>query len=284
MGGVLTLLPNDTRTVVRRGLRGMPYSKDWIAYMNALADQKPLKPTDGPFVFKSTMEYSETGSTLKLLARLIPRVLDLPDTATKAFVDIGLTNGVLPASDSILPSSDLAVLPVPTRDISPPVATSTLALVLTAVLLRYSPFQPPLLLPANSPACSSSNSSILERGYGYRKLDSIQFLTLCQAYLLQIEEHQCSMYVAFATGSLTWHEAVKSNNAAEAKEAVLKELRTLTNLKSRRYLHSVSDKTSSVHNKITVPTLLLKPKYDAAGGFLLWKGRLVSGGHMTLGF
>ena len=79
-------------------------------------------------------------------------MLDRPDTATKAFIDIGLTNGVLPASDPILsdgsmsavrtpPSSDLAVLPVPplpvpTRDISPPVATSTLALVLTAVLLR----------------------------------------------------------------------------------------------------------------------------------------------------
>ena len=28
-GGVLTLLPNDNRPVVRRGLRGMPYSKDW---------------------------------------------------------------------------------------------------------------------------------------------------------------------------------------------------------------------------------------------------------------
>jgi hypothetical protein len=31
------------------------------------------------------------------------------------------------------------------------------------------------------------------------------------------------MYAAFATGSLTWHEAAKSNNAAEAKEAALKE-------------------------------------------------------------
>ena len=77
----------------------------------------------------------------KLLARLI--VLDLSDTATKAFIDIGLTNGVLPASDSISsdgsmsavrtpPSSDLAVpsvptLPVPTRAISLPVAPSTLA-------------------------------------------------------------------------------------------------------------------------------------------------------------
>jgi len=108
----------------------MPYSKDWIAYMNAWADQKPLKPTDGPFVFKSTMEYSETGNTghVKEMTRTFDTsgtVLDLPDTTTKAFIDIGLTNGVLPASDSISsdgsmsavrtpPSSDLAVPSVPT--------------------------------------------------------------------------------------------------------------------------------------------------------------------------
>jgi len=127
----------------------MPYSKDWIAYMNTWADQKPLKPTDGPFVFKSTMEYSETGITGDVIEithtfDTSGTVLDLPDTATKAFIDIGLTNGVLPASNSIPsdgsmsavripPSSDLVVpsvptLPVSTRDIPPPVATSTLAL------------------------------------------------------------------------------------------------------------------------------------------------------------
>jgi len=49
----------------------------------------------------------------------------LPDTAIKAFINISLTNGALSASDSIPsdgsmsavytpPSSDLAVLPVPT--------------------------------------------------------------------------------------------------------------------------------------------------------------------------
>ena len=58
------------------------------------------------------------------------------------------------------------------------------------------------------------------------------------------------MYAAFA------HKAAKSDNAAEAKEAAPKELRTLTNLKSWRYLHSVSDRTPSVHNKITVSALL----------------------------
>ena len=78
-----------------------PLLKDWIAYMNAWADQKPMKPTDGPFVFKSTIEYSETGITgdVKGKTRTFDTSgteLDLPDTATKAFIDIGLTNGILP--------------------------------------------------------------------------------------------------------------------------------------------------------------------------------------------
>jgi hypothetical protein len=253
----------------------MPYSKDWIAYINAWADQKPLKSTDGPFVFKTTMKYSATGITgdVKEITRTFDAsgtVLDLPDTATKAFIDIGLTNGVLPASDSISAvrtplSSDLAVLPVPTRDISPPVPTSTLALPtvtsssgtdgstttvqsIPTPVATSKPRVKPTVQPDLAPTRRSAR--ILERGYGYRKPASIIYCRL-----------KCPMNVAFATGSLTWHEAAKSNNAAEAKEAALKKLRTLTNLKSWRYLHSVSDKTPSVHNKITVPTLLLKPKY-----------------------
>ena len=318
-GGVLTLLPNDNRPVVRRGIRGMPYSKDWIAYMNEWADRKPLKPSDGPFVFKPTMEYSETGITGndKEITRTFDAsgtVVDLPDTATRAFIDIGLTSTVLPASDSLTsigsistvrtpPPSDPVVvtapaLPVlvPGRDSSPPVATPTLdhskaisspgsdgstttvrsvPVPATTSKQRHKPAVQP------DPTPTRQSARIIERGYGYRKPDSIQFLTLCQAYLLQIETAQCPSYAAFATGSLTWHEAAKSNNAAEAKEAALKELRSLTNLQSWRYLRSISDRTPSVHDKITVPSLLLKPKYDAAGGFLLWKGRLVAGGHMT---
>jgi len=77
-------------------------------------------------------------------------------------------------------------------------------------------------------------------------------------------------YAAFAIGSLTWHEAAKNNNAAEAKEAALKELRSLTNLQSWRYLSSISNRAPFVHTKVTVPALLL------AEGYLLWEGRMVA--------
>ena len=47
--------------------------------MNAWADQKPLKPTDGPIVFKSTMEYSETDITGDI--KEITRTFDTSGTA-----------------------------------------------------------------------------------------------------------------------------------------------------------------------------------------------------------
>ena len=97
---------------------------------------------------------------------------------------------------------------------------------MTAVLLRYRPFQPPLLLLSIE---SSQQSSLIQlqlvKAHGFLSaVTVIANRTLCQAYLLQVVEHQCPMYAAFATGSLTWHEVAKSNNAAEAKEAALKEL------------------------------------------------------------
>ncbi len=131
--------------------------------------------------------------------------------------------------------TDLVALPVPTRDISPPVASSTLALptatpssgsdgtVHSNPRCYFKPRVKPTVQP--DPAPTRQSARILERGYGYRIPDSIQFLTLCQAYLLQVEDRLL----------LTWHEAdAKSNNATEAKEAALKELRTLINLKSWR--------------------------------------------------
>ena len=312
-GGVLTLLPNDTRPVVRRGIRGMPYSKDWITYMNEWADRKPLKPSDGPFVFKPTMEYSETGITgnAKELLRTFDasgQVVDLPDTATHAFIDLGLTSAVLPSVDPTPPVSSTPSIRTPTvgdpivvhpSTVLQPVAASTpespkptLAVSRPISDVSTSTVQSdPDIVPSTSTgtkparqldqAPTRQSARIRERGYGYRKPDSVQFLSLCHAYLTQIETTSGPAYAAFATGSLTWHEAAKTNNAAEAKEAALKELRSLTKLQSWRYLSSIADRTPSVHTKVTVPALLLKPKYDAAGGFLLWKGRLVAGGHMT---
>ncbi len=138
----------------------------------------------------------------------------------------------------------VSTLPVSARDISPPVATSTLALSIanpcngtdgstTTVqsiptpVATSKPRVKPTVQP--DPAPTRQNARILERGYGYRKPDTIHFLTLCQ-----VEEHRCPKYSAFATGSLTWHEAAKSNNAAEAKEADQLEVMALSAFRLRQ--------------------------------------------------
>jgi len=108
----------------------MPYSKDWIAYTNEWADRKPLKPGDGPFVFKPTMEYSETGITgndqeITRAFDASDNVIDLPDTAIRAFIDIGLTNAALPSSDSTTsvsihtPMYDDPVVVTPSAHVAP---------------------------------------------------------------------------------------------------------------------------------------------------------------------
>lgn len=57
------MFPHDAQPVIRRGLRGMDFTKEWIDYMNDWAMRKPVKPGGGLFVFKETMQYSEDGIT-----------------------------------------------------------------------------------------------------------------------------------------------------------------------------------------------------------------------------
>jgi len=62
-GGVKTMFPHDAQPAIRRGLRDMDFTKDWIDYMNDWTMRKPAKPGGGLFVFKETMQYSEDGIT-----------------------------------------------------------------------------------------------------------------------------------------------------------------------------------------------------------------------------
>jgi hypothetical protein len=81
---------------------------------------------------------------------------------------------------------------------------------------------------------------------------------------------------------MTLSKALASEEAEAARQAAKKELSQLVNLKTWEYLKEKSSATPSVHTKETPPcSMFLKEKRDAKGQFLLWKARLVNGGHMT---
>jgi hypothetical protein len=89
-GGVKTMFPHDAQPVIRRGLRGMDFTKEWIDYMNDWAMRKPVKPGGGLFVFKETMQYSEdgiTGDKSEITRAVDDAMLSLEDNRSRLSTD-----------------------------------------------------------------------------------------------------------------------------------------------------------------------------------------------------
>ena len=88
-------------------------------------------------------------------------------------------------------------------------------------------------------------------------------------------------YDIFAADTVQIIEALRSEYSKAALNAAEKEILSLIKLKCWRYLNNIQERTPSVHERITPSSMFLKKKYDAKGNFLLWKARLVGGGHRT---
>ena len=99
------------------------------------------------------------------------------------------------------------------------------------------------------------------------------------AILQATKETRASVYAT--AGSMSLKQSLKSRYAQEAEEAACDELLQLVKCKSWKYLKSRRDAAQSVHQKETPCSMFLKPKHDSSGTFLLWKARLVGGGHRT---
>ena len=80
---------------------------------------------------------------------------------------------------------------------------------------------------------------------------------------------------------MSLRKAVQSESGAAAIEAAKRELKQLVDLKTWVYLKSRKDASPSVHTRVTPCSMFLKQKFNSNGEFLLWKARLVDGGHRT---
>jgi hypothetical protein len=96
------------------------------------------------------------------------------------------------------------------------------------------------------------------------------------------DEMELEEYAVYTTnGSMSLGKAIKSDYKEEAKVSSKKELKQLVDIKSWKYLRSRADANQSVHVKEAPCSMFCKPKHDSKGSFLLWKSRLVGGGHRT---
>ena len=76
-------------------------------------------------------------------------------------------------------------------------------------------------------------------------------------------------------------KAIASAAGEAAIEAAKRELKQLVDLKTWVYVKSRADASPSVHTRVTPCSMFLKEKFNSRGEFLLWKARLVDGGHRT---
>jgi hypothetical protein len=112
---------------------------------------------------------------------------------------------------------------------------------------------------------------------------TIKGMLFMASYLKEWGENEVEKeaYVFATAGTMPIKQALRSDYAAEADEAACKELLQLVKIKSWKYLISRADANQSVHVKETPCSMFCKPKHDSKGSFLLWKSRLVGGGHRT---
>jgi hypothetical protein len=80
---------------------------------------------------------------------------------------------------------------------------------------------------------------------------------------------------------MSLRKAIQSEAGEAAIEAAMRELKQLVDLKTWVYLKNRSQASPSVHTKVTPCSMFLKQKFNSRGEFLLWKARLVDGGHRT---
>jgi hypothetical protein len=275
----------------------MDFTKEWITYMNDWAARKPVKAGGGLFMFKETLQYSEDGITgdKNEMTRSLDEAVQSMDTQHDGTTPAPVHDDTVPAVempvDHVPTIEPTSIIPPPTTNDNPataPVSIDQPDIVIPAPSVKKvrAPKPKPAPPPSSEPIATrysarQSSADYKHTSVSIRPKPDINFIDSCHAYLTQLDEQQAVECMVYAADSMTWHEAMKTHFVKEAEAAAFKEIKSLVDLNSWRYLKRLSDRKPSVHTKVTVPSLLLKPKYDAKGVFLLWKGRLVSGGHRT---
>lgn len=298
-GGMLVYVPGDKAPKTRRGLRYMPMTKDIIDYMNKEAENNPLKKDEGLFEFKThNIEYSEKGSNEdNKLEKLIQESIEasklehpIPDQMSSIDPiisdpdNIGFNDLIInhPIVDTPINLPVPKTVELPTNREPPDITKDTTSSKVEENIKSPKKINPkpntktneePLRRSARQAAADYKNKGVFSK--------SGVNLTQLHTYLSHISNLDEPVYSVFATESMTWNEAMKGEYKREAREASIKEMRGILSQKSFRYLKNISDRTPSIHERITVPNMILRPKYTAQGVFTLWKARLVSGGHRT---
>lgn len=265
--GVKVYIPGKENPVIRRNIQPMAMTPHVIEHMNEWARVKPADD-NGDFSFPNTISDETAGENT-------------------FFIDGGLPNFV-PASapSSIHPGvsratkEDVSVL-------SQEFSKLQTDLKPTLVDINYSigPAQVPVTIPETTdtptkiatfdlPTTASASIPTSRKLRSVSGIDASNIISSEPGYGTRGRTRG-------AVNQMSLTKSLQSEHSDAAIEAAKKELKQLVDLRTWVYLRSRADASPSVHTRETPCSMFLKQKYNSRGEFLLWKARLVDGGHRT---
>ena len=320
-GGCWVYFKGRQEALVRRGLQPCPMTQDLIDFMNHWHDSKPeegvmLKFTetfeyseDGldkrvPDEFDRFQKENAEKTTVdpavapKLDGPRVPAPFSTPSKSGRSEVSNSLQSDTNPLqsdtnwlqSDTNQVQSDTNSLHTDTPIADPIRFGANVATpVANPIPTPVKPANRQVVQPSPAPEADRwASVKARDRKPNSKYVASISRVYSIAAYLTDRYKHIGDSYsinadpgVFAGAGNMSATEALKSDHAEEAKEAISKEFRQLIKIKAWKYLRNVSQASPSVHKKITPCSMFVKKKKDGDSNFLIWKARLVGGGHRT---
>ena len=279
-GGVLVYIPGRDRPLVRRNVKSLPMTANIIEHMNSWADQLPGFE-DSEFVFKDTIaSESSMSEDFNQDVNPTPLIQKTPDNSIyNQLMDAEDSNGGVSSEQFAMgpDRSESRSLSKTLVDISYKVddaeaKSDNIARDDVDTSMSYRD------VVASTPSKSQAKIPIENTKKRHGRENHIDPSAIIGSPDKRTTRNRGETPKVF---QMSLRKAIQSEAGEAAIEAAKKELKQLVDLKTWVYLKSRNDASPSVHTRVTPCSMFLKEKFNSRGEFLLWKARLVDGGHRT---
>jgi hypothetical protein len=281
-GGILVYIPGRDRPVVRRNVKPLPMTNNVIEHMNKWAEQLPGFE-DAEFVFKDTIATESSRSEdFNQDINPTPLIQKTPDNSIyNQLIEVGDSDGGVftetftaqdESGETFSPTLSKTLIDISYKvneaesdnnDKHEPVAETMSYRDVTAST------------PTKSPVKTQPAGHTMKKYGRNQHIDPSAIIGSSDKRTTRNRGETPKVF------QMSLRKAIQSEAGEAAIEAAKKELKQLVDLKTWVYLKSRKDASPSVHTRVTPCSMFLKEKFNSRGEFLLWKARLVDGGHRT---
>lgn len=285
-GGISVYIPGRDRPVIRRNVQPLAMTTSVIDHMNKWAEQLPGFE-DSEFVFKDTIAMEATRSedfNLDVQVNPLTSIVPANDNAEyDRMMETDFDGGVitepqygLQVYNNTEPEQQLTPTLIEMSYKIDPKEVTADNIVRDSVQINDKPMTTPPVSPMKNPMRPSSDH-LKKKGSREKHIDTSAIIETTEKRYSTRSSKQSNPKVY----QMSLRKAIQSEAGDAAVEAAKKELKQLVDLKTWIYIRDRSKASPSVHTRVTPCSMFLKQKYNSRGEFLLWKARLVDGGHRT---